>query len=89
MFPDGFFEGPGAPPGIVRFQDPPAVADAGGRAGDGEGYSTAAPEVKPCISFGINRFIKEETAADAHGHAQSARRSDDSDEGDLFIGGDA
>jgi len=71
----------GAPLGGVRFKDPPTDAD--GR-GDGEGVPAAAPEDKPTIARGINDFLREETAAGAHGHTQSVRRSEDDNKGDLF-----
>ena len=61
------------------------MADAGGHAGDGEGHSAAAPAIKSTIARGISEFLRGETAADAHGQAQSAHRSEDSDEGDLFL----
>ena len=76
----------GAPLGGVRFKDYPP-ADEDGR-GDGKGVPVAAPDNKPSISRGIHDFLRKETAAGAHGHAQSARRSEDSDEGDLFVNSD-
>ena len=72
----------GAPLGGVRFKDPPVDED--GRGDGRDMIPVAAPDHSPTISRGINDFLRGETAAGAHGHAQSVRRSEDSDGGDLF-----
>ena len=71
----------GAQLGGVRFKNPPVDEE---RRGDGKGVPVAAPDDESTISRGINDFLRGETAADAHGHAQSVRRSKDDDGGDLF-----